>query len=233
MPTGPEAKLAVYETAQHLDNNGQTTADPLQLAFGGMMTFLDTARPATEHRRRRPGVIARRAGAEPVRRARADVTVTADLSDATTGHPLVTQAEFVIDDAVTTGVGFGHADDGDVRHRAVTGAHGTIPAVAATTCTPTTATLPVALSCLDAGKHTVFVRALDSAGNWGVVGSVILNLPKTGPATTNGSVADTPANGTVAGRRLGDRRRLRGGRHDHRCRVLHRHRRRRTAPARR
>ena len=70
MPTGPESKLAVYETAQHLDNNGQTTADPLQLAFGGMLTFLDTAAPAAEHGWRRPGVIAHRAVAEPVGRTR-------------------------------------------------------------------------------------------------------------------------------------------------------------------
>ena len=52
------------------------------------------------------------------------------------------------------------------------------------------------LDALDAGRHTVFVRALDSAGNWGVVGSAILNLPKTGPQTTNGSLADVPANGS-------------------------------------
>jgi FtsP/CotA-like multicopper oxidase with cupredoxin domain len=42
MPSGPESKLAVYEPAGHLDNNGQTTGDPLQLAVGGMLTFLDT-----------------------------------------------------------------------------------------------------------------------------------------------------------------------------------------------
>ena len=48
-----------------------------------------------------------------------------------------------------------------------------------------------------AGKHTVFVRALDAAGNWGVIGSAILNLPKTGPQTTNGSATPTPANGSL------------------------------------
>ena len=45
MPTGPEAKLAVYEPAMHLDNNGQHADDPLQIAFGGMLTFLDTNAP--------------------------------------------------------------------------------------------------------------------------------------------------------------------------------------------
>ena len=45
MPTGPEAKVTVYDASQHLDNNHQSTADPLQTSFGGMMTFLDTAAP--------------------------------------------------------------------------------------------------------------------------------------------------------------------------------------------
>jgi len=49
---------------------------------------------------------------------------------------------------------------------------------------------------LSAGKHTVFVRARDAAGNWGVVGGVVFNLPKTGPQTTSGSATPTPANGT-------------------------------------
>src|SRR5665811_100851 len=41
MPSGPEAKITLFEAARRLDNNGQTTADPLSLAFGGMLTFLD------------------------------------------------------------------------------------------------------------------------------------------------------------------------------------------------
>jgi hypothetical protein len=52
-----------------------------------------------------------------------------------------------------------------------------------------------ALADLPAGKHLVYVRGLDSAGNWGVIGSAVFNLPKTGPQTTNGSVVDSPANG--------------------------------------
>ncbi|HEY3629715.1 MAG TPA: multicopper oxidase domain-containing protein [Jatrophihabitantaceae bacterium] len=190
-PTGPESKLAVYEPAQHLDNNGQNTGDPLQLAFGGLLTFLDTNAPppSTDG----VGPVSSHIALSPnPSDARTDVTVTADLSDATTGGSNVSQAEFVVDDAVTTGVGFGTPMTGGFGAVSVTGAHGTIPAVAAT-CTPST----VALNCLSAGKHTVYVRALDSAGNWGVVGSAVLNLPKTGPATTNGSVADSPANGTV------------------------------------
>ena len=59
----------VYERGRHLDNNGQHTADPLQIAFGGMMTFLDTAAPAAQHRRRRSGRPRTSRSPEPVRRA--------------------------------------------------------------------------------------------------------------------------------------------------------------------
>ncbi|GAA0927992.1 hypothetical protein GCM10009554_09260 [Kribbella koreensis] len=182
MPTGPEAKLALYETARHLDNNGQHTADPSQLAFGGMLTFLDTnapppstdgVGPVSSHIKLAPNPST---GLTPV-------TVTADLSDATTGGSAVSQAEFVIDDAVTTGVGFGTPMSLPGSGVSITGATGTISTAV--------------LAALDAGRHTVFVRALDAVGNWGVVGSAILNLPKTGPQTINGSIADVPANGAV------------------------------------
>ena len=45
MPTGPEAKVTLFEEGSHLDNVGQTEADPAKVAMGGMMTFLDTAAP--------------------------------------------------------------------------------------------------------------------------------------------------------------------------------------------
>ena len=48
-------------------------------------------------------------------------------------------------------------------------------------------------TALDAGKHTSTSAATTRAGNWGVVGSVVLNLPKTGPQTTNGSAVAIPA----------------------------------------
>ncbi|MHB1490018.1 MAG: multicopper oxidase domain-containing protein [Cellulomonas sp.] len=182
MPTGPESKVTLYEAAGHLDNNGQTTADPLSFAFGGMMTYLDTAAPPPSTDQ--VGPVATHVAASPnPASGLLPVTVTADLSDATTGGSPVTQAELVIDDAVTTGVGFGTP---------MSGAFGTVD-VAGATGTITTAVL----DALAAGTHTVFVRALDAAGNWGVVGDVILSLPKTGPQTTNGTATPNPANGGV------------------------------------
>lgn len=183
MPTGPEAKLALYESARHLDNNGQHTADPLQVAFGGMLTFLDTNAPPPSTDGVGPVSTHVRLSPNPSD-GLGPVTVTADLSDVTTGGSAVSQAEFVIDDAVVTGVGFGTPMTLPGSGVSITGATGTISTAV--------------LDTLDAGRHTVFVRALDAVGNWGVVGSAILNLPKTGPQTTNGSIADVPANGTVA-----------------------------------
>ena len=181
MPTGPESKITLYDAAQHLDNNAQTTADPLQLAFGGMMTFLDTAAPRPTADGVGPVSTRVKVSPNPSDGLR-DVTVTADVSDATTGGAAVSQAEFVIDDAVTTGAGFGTA---------MTGIFSSDPV--SVTGTITTAVL----GALSAGKHTVYVRGLDAAGNWGAIGSVVLNLPKTGPQTTGGSAAPVPANGDL------------------------------------
>ena len=182
MPSGPEAKLALYEPAMHLDNAGQHTDDPLQFAFGGMLTFLDTNAPPPSDDAVGP-VSSHIAVSPNPSDGRTPVTVTADLSDATTGGSAVTQAEFVIDDAQSIGVTFGTAMTATFGTVGVTGATGTISTAV--------------LDALDAGKHTVFVRALDAAGNWGVIGSAILNLPKTGPQTTNGTVDSSPANGSV------------------------------------
>ena len=68
MPTGPEAKLAVYEPAQHLDNDSQHTADPLQI---GLRRHDDVPRhrsPAAQHRWVGPVSSHISALAQPVRR---------------------------------------------------------------------------------------------------------------------------------------------------------------------
>ncbi|EWT01395.1 hypothetical protein N865_08695 [Intrasporangium oryzae NRRL B-24470] len=198
MPTGPESKLALYESAGHLDNNGQSTADPLAVAFGGMLTFLDTAAPAPSTDGVGP-VSSSIAAAPNPSDGLAPVTVTAQVSDTRTGNSKVDQAELVVDDAVTTGPGFGTpmtATTGTFGADTTVSVTGTIPATPTAPATCTSTPPPLALSCLDAGKHLVYVRGHDLAGNWGVIGSVVLNLPKTGPATTAGSVVPSPANGT-------------------------------------
>lgn len=191
MPTGPEAKLALFEAGGHLDNNGQTTADPLSFAFGGMLTFLDTAAPPPSLDGVGPVPSNITVSPNPSS-GLAAVTIKADVSDATTGGSTVTQAEFVVDDAVTTGPGFGVPMTGAFGTVSVSNVTGTIP-VSAPDCSVTPP--PVALNCLEAGKHTVYVRGLDLVGNWGVIGSAVLNLPKTGPQTYAVSASPSPANG--------------------------------------
>jgi len=185
IPSGADAKYALYESAGRLDNNGQTTTiGGLSLAFGGMLTFLDTNAPAPSGDGVGPVPSHVAASPNPSNGLGA-VTVTADLSDATTGSSNVDRAEIVIDDASPTGLapGFGIPMNAFPPAVIVVGARGTIP--------------QTTLTALPAGKHTVFVRAHDSAGNWGVVSATIFNLPKTGPQTTNGSATPSPANGSL------------------------------------
>ena len=106
-------------------------------------------------------------------------------------------AEFVVDDAVTVGVGFGTPMSGTFGTSATTTVTGSIPAVAtAADCAGPIP--PVDLHCLTSAKHTVFVRGVDTEGKWGVIGSVVLNLAKAGPQTTALSVSPRPANGKGA-----------------------------------
>jgi len=129
MPTGPEAKVALYEAAGRLDNNGQASADPLSFAFGGMLTFLDTAAPPPSTDA--VGPVSSHVSAAPnPSNGLVDVTVSADLSDATTGGSNVDQAELVIDDAVTTGPGFGTPMSAFAPGVNIVGATGTISTVA-------------------------------------------------------------------------------------------------------
>jgi len=199
MPTGPESRVTLFETGSHLDNVGQTELDPTKIATGGMMTFLDTQAPppssdlvgpAPSHVTVSPTPSA---GTTPV-------TVTADLSDVQHGGSTVTAAELVVDDpsiAVGNGIAMGPATAFGAQTAHVTG---TIPVSPppGQTCTPATGPVPVTLECLSAGKHIIYVRGQDSALNWGVVGSVVLNLPKTGPATRAGSTTPARANGSTA-----------------------------------
>lgn len=193
MPSGPGSKVTLYEAGGHLDNNGQTEANTSRISFGGMMTFLDTSAP--EPSTDGIGPVPSHVSASPnPSDGLTNVAVTADLSDANTGGSNVSAAEFVIDDAVTVGVGFGVPMNGSFggTDAAVSGI---LPAAPQDpdTCADVH---DAALSCLAAGKHRIFVRALDSAGNWGVIGVTVFRLPKLGPATRDGTLDPAPANGT-------------------------------------
>jgi len=53
------------------------------------------------------------------------------------------------------------------------------------------------LGTLSSGNHTIFVRGQDANLNWGPFLSIILNLDKTGPATTGLSLTPNPSDGSV------------------------------------
>ncbi len=186
-PSGADSKLALVESGTHLDNDAMTTADPTQTAFGGMLTFLDTNAPPPD-----PGApdllgpTATHVTATPnPSDATTPMTVTADLDDTDTGGSNVSAAEVVLDDVTKVGPGNGIQMSATFGSPTVTGA---------------TATIPVSVLAdpgFAAGRHVVYVRALDSAGNWGVVGSVAVNVPKRGPLTTGGALTPNPANGST------------------------------------
>lgn len=211
MPSGTDSKVALFENSQHLDNAGATAPGGQQMPFGGMLTYLDTNAPAPSTDVVGPTAANISASPNPAD-GQSDVTVTADVSDARTGGSYVDHAELVVDDP-TIAIGSGtpmttavpasgpqSADFSALHQVSVTGVQGVIPAFAPTlgNCAPDPANgnaVPLALECLAAGTHHVYVRAHDVAGNWGVIGSMVLNLPKTGPQTVGGSVP-TPANGS-------------------------------------
>ena len=185
VPTGADAKLALVESGTHLDNNAMTTADPTQTAFGGMLTFLDTNAPPVLGDTVGPAVTHVTADPNPSD-ATTPMTVTADLSDATTGGSTVDAAEVVIDDATTIGPGNGIAMTGGFGAVTVTGATATIPASV------------LADPSFAAGRHVIYVRARDHANKWGTLGSVAVNVPKRGPLTTSGAITPNPVNASTS-----------------------------------
>jgi hypothetical protein len=183
-------RIGIYEANGSLDNNAQiTNTDPAQTAFGGMLTFLDTQAPvdvSTDNIG--PKTTAISVSPSPSD-ALKDVTITATASDAGSGGSTVTAAEYVIDDDDVAG----HVAGGQ-------GVPMTVDPAAGVT-TSVTGRIPASVLAdptFAAGKHLVYVRAMDAHNNWGVVGSVVLNVPKTGPATTGGSANPALTNGSAA-----------------------------------
>jgi hypothetical protein len=186
LPTGPGGRrFMVFEAGGQLNNNGQkygtvkAGVSPQQ-AFGGMMTSLDTnPQPISgDH----VGPITTRVVVSPdPASALNPVTVTADFTDVPNGNSPIDKAEVVVDDlSVAEG----------------TGTPFTSTSFGATAITGATATLtPADLQKLTQGRHTLWVRAHDSAGNWGVVNSATVNLAVTGAATTGLAVTPNPTAG--------------------------------------
>ena len=188
VPAGPDGRrFALLESGGQLNNAGQrygstVTGVSPQQAFGGMLTFLDTNPPPVSGDHVGPTAANVRAAPNPASVLDA-VTVTADFTDARNGNSVVDRAEAVVDDLrVAEGTGIPFTAAGFGAGPTVTGATAALPAALLTTLTQ--------------GRHTVYVRGHDAAGNWGVVGSTTLNLAVTGAVTTGVTLTPNPTAGT-------------------------------------
>jgi hypothetical protein len=187
--SGDGRRFALMESGGWLNNNGQRSgttpppgASPAQ-AFGGMLTFLDTNPPAVSGDHVGPTAANVKASPDPASVLN-PVTVTADFTDAVNGGSTVDSAELVVDDLSVA--------EGTSPMQFTSPAFGTGPTVTGATATIPTATLQT----LTQGRHTVFVRAHDVAGNWGVVGSTTFTLSVTGAVTGAVQLSPNPTTGT-------------------------------------
>jgi len=168
-------QFAIYDANMLLHN---TTA----AGFGGMMTFL-TAGSGAPPPPPDPGPTVSGIGLSPnPTNGMVDVTVSATITDSGANATNIAAAEFYIDGTANTPFAMTAVDMAfDSTSEAVTG----------------TIDMAITLAGLSSGNHTIFVRGQDGNGNWGPFLSIILNLDKTGPATTGLSLNPNPSDGTT------------------------------------
>ena len=166
-------RFALYEGSMLLHNNGTA-------GFGGMVTFLTVPGGAPGPDTLGPAASALSLSPNPTNGS-ADVALTASISDAGRGDGNIQAAEYRIDSTGAPAVGLAATDTAwDSPTEAVNG------------------TISVAtLGSLASGMHTIYVRGQDAVGNWGPFNSVVLNLDKTGPATSGISLNPATSTGTV------------------------------------
>lgn len=152
----PGSRFAVYDGNLMLHNGGADNA------FGGMLTFISVPGTPTGDT----------TGPVASGLAYAAGTLTATVSDATTGNGNVTAAQYRLDSNPAV---------------AMTGPFGT-PTVAVSA----SLTVPP-------GAHTLYVRGQDAAGNWGAFATLAVNGgDASGPTTSALVLAPNPSNGTAS-----------------------------------
>jgi FtsP/CotA-like multicopper oxidase with cupredoxin domain len=167
-------QFAVYD-ANMLLHNGNTAG------FGGMMTFLVVGAGAPPPPPDAGPTVSLLSLSPNPTNGSVNVTVSATVTDGGTSPSNIQAAEFYIDGTASSPNAM-MASDGtfDSTSEAVQG-------------TITIATL----GSLSSGNHVIYVRGQDANGNWGTFLSVILNLDKTGPATSGLSLTPNPSDGSV------------------------------------
>ncbi len=166
------SKFAVYD-ANMLLRNGTATS------FGGMLTFLTvSATPPPGPDTTGPIVTAISLSPNPTNGS-VDVTVSATLSDVSTGGSNVTAAEYYLDSTASVATAMTGTFTSPIEN-----VSGTISAAT--------------LATLTSGNHTIYVRGQDAVGNWGAYRPITLNLDKTGPTTSGLSLSPNPSSGAVS-----------------------------------
>lgn len=164
-------QFAVYDASLMMHNASQRLADG-KLAFGGLLTFVDTI----------TGTAGTLAG--PV------VTDVQVSPNPTTGADGVTLSADLTSDAGLTAVEYFTGSVGAPGTGVAMSFSGGGPAYAAT------ASIPAGeLATWQSGLVTLYLRGQDANG-WGLVGSVVLNLDKTGPESNALSLSPEPSNGS-------------------------------------
>jgi FtsP/CotA-like multicopper oxidase with cupredoxin domain len=165
-------KFAVYD-ANMLLHNGNTAG------FGGMMTFLTVGAGAPPPPPDAGPTVSLLSLSPNPTNGLVDVTVSATVTDGGADASNIMAAEFYIDGTSNTSNAMTAVDlVFDSTSEAVEG-------------TITMATL----ASLPSGNHSIYARGQDANGNWGPFLSVVLNLDKTGPATTGLTLAPNPSSG--------------------------------------
>jgi FtsP/CotA-like multicopper oxidase with cupredoxin domain len=165
-------QFAVYD-ANMLLHNGNTAG------FGGMMTFLAVGAGAPPPPPDAGPTVSLLSLSPNPTDGSVDVAVNATVTDGGTTPTAIMAAEFYIDGTANSPTAM-TASDGmfDSISEAVEG-------------TITMATL----GSLPSGNHSIYVRGQDGNGNWGPFLSMVLNLDKTGPASSGLSLTPNPSSG--------------------------------------
>ena len=169
----PGTKYAVYDSNLSLRNSNVA-------GMGGMLALLtvdgvpaggDTAGPISSVT----------LAPTQVDNSTLSVDITASADDTANGGSNVDAAEYFVDVTAADGTG-----------TALSGTYGSLAA------SPLSDSISGAtLTSLATGTHTVYVHALDSAGNWGAFSSAVFSVDKTGPTSSAISLTPNPTNGTA------------------------------------
>ncbi|MBC7237752.1 MAG: multicopper oxidase domain-containing protein, partial [Chloroflexi bacterium] len=162
----------LYDASLHQHNNNQRLSDG-RVAFGGMLTFLQVTGGLGPSAR---GPVASDVVVVPPKTTGVGgVTLSATLTD---DDGNVVAYEFLVDTV-------GDPDGG----------------------TPVPAPAPsvdvdvlideATLAGWTSGEHILYIRGQDGFGNWGLVGSAVLNLDKLGPEVYGVTLKPNPTNGSV------------------------------------